>query len=69
MSEVIRSGYTYADLHVRMAFCSPGTTITDADLVAVFEVDVETQDKRVVQRGKKAVLASQVPLTAVKASQ
>ena len=27
-------GYTYADLHVGMAFRSPGRTITDADLVA-----------------------------------
>src|SRR4030095_4722406 len=34
MSEVTRSGYTYADLHVGMAFRSPGRTITDADLVA-----------------------------------
>jgi acyl dehydratase len=29
-----RLGYTYADLHVGMAFRSPGRTITDADLVA-----------------------------------
>ena len=28
------TGYTYADLHVGMAFRSPGRTITDADLVA-----------------------------------
>ena len=28
-----RPGYTYADLHVGMAFRSPGRTITDADLV------------------------------------
>jgi len=28
-----RSGYRYADLHVGMAFRSPGRTITDADLV------------------------------------
>jgi acyl dehydratase len=27
-------GYTYSDLHVGMAFRSPGRTITDADLVA-----------------------------------
>jgi acyl dehydratase len=27
-------GYTYADLHVGMAFRSPGRTITDADVVA-----------------------------------
>ncbi len=27
-------GYTYADLHVGMAFRSPGRTITDADLIA-----------------------------------
>jgi acyl dehydratase len=27
-------GYAYADLHVGMAFRSPGRTITDADLVA-----------------------------------
>ena len=29
-----RPGYTYDDLHVGMAFRSPGRTITDADLVA-----------------------------------
>ena len=29
-----RTGYRYADLHVGMAFRSPGRTITDADLVA-----------------------------------
>ena len=29
-----RRGYTYDDLHVGMAFRSPGRTITDADLVA-----------------------------------
>ena len=34
MSEATQSGYTYADLHVGMAFRSPGRTITDADLVA-----------------------------------
>ena len=28
------TGYRYADLHVGMAFRSPGRTITDADLVA-----------------------------------
>ena len=28
-----RNGYCYADLHVGMAFRSPGRTITDADLV------------------------------------
>ena len=37
--------------------------------IAVFDVEVETQDKRVVQRGKKALLVSKVPLTAVEASQ
>jgi acyl dehydratase len=158
-----RSGYTYADLHVGMAFRSPGRTITDADLVAfagltgdyselhtsdvyaassqfgqrvahgmlglayahglmwartgelretaiaflginewkfagpifvgdtifvnyriaelrdskskptqaiaIFDVEVETQDKRIVQRGRKALLVSKVPLSAVEASQ
>ena len=34
MSAGSKSGYTYADLHVGMAFRSPGRTITDADLVA-----------------------------------
>lgn len=34
MAEQPRLGYTYADLHVGMAFRSPGRTITDADLVA-----------------------------------
>lgn len=163
MSETRQSGYTYADLHVGMAFRSPGRTITDADLVAfagltgdyselhtsdvyaassqfgqrvahgmlglayahglmwartgelretaiaflginewkfagpifvgdtifvnyriaelrdskskptqaiaIFDVEVETQDKRIVQRGRKALLVSKVPLTAVEASQ
>jgi acyl dehydratase len=155
--------YTYADLHVGMAFRSPGRTITDADLVAfagltgdyselhtsdvyakssqfgrrvahgllgltyahglmwprtgelretaiaflgidgwkfagpifvgdtifvnyrvaelrdskskpdqaiaVFDVEVVTQDDRVVQRGRKVLLCSKVPLKAVKDSQ
>jgi len=30
-----RTGYRYADLHVGMAFRSPGRTITDADLVGI----------------------------------
>lgn len=158
-----RSGYRYADLHVGMAFRSPGRTITDADLVgfagltgdyselhtsdvyaknsqfgrrvahgllglayahglmwprtgelretaiaflginewkfvgpifvgdtifvnytlaelrdsksrpsqaiAIFDVAVVNQDERVVQQGKKALLVSKVPLTAVAASQ
>src|SRR5437868_3782824 len=34
MTDAKRVGYTYADLHVGMAFRSPGRTITDADLVA-----------------------------------
>lgn len=34
MSNEARLGYRYADLHVGMAFRSPGRTITDADLVA-----------------------------------
>jgi len=33
VSDERRSGYRYADLHVGMAFRSPGRTITDADLV------------------------------------
>jgi acyl dehydratase len=33
MSSTPRLGFTYADLHVGMAFRSPGRTITDADLV------------------------------------
>ena len=33
MSAQRASGYRYADLHVGMAFRSPGRTITDADLV------------------------------------
>ena len=33
MSDAVQGGYTYADLHVGMAFRSPGRTITDADLV------------------------------------
>lgn len=34
MTEERRTGLRYADLHVGMAFRSPGRTITDADLVA-----------------------------------
>ncbi|MEO8133506.1 MAG: MaoC/PaaZ C-terminal domain-containing protein [Betaproteobacteria bacterium] len=34
MADQRRSGLRYADLHVGMAFRSPGRTITDADLVA-----------------------------------
>lgn len=34
MADERRQGLTYADLHVGMAFRSPGRTITDADLVA-----------------------------------
>jgi acyl dehydratase len=158
-----RSGYRYADLHVGMAFRSPGRTITDADLmgfagltgdyselhtsdvyakssqfgrrvahgllglayahglmwprtgelretaiaflginewkfvgpifvgdtifvnytlaelrdsksrpsqaIAIFDVAVVNQDEQVVQQGKKALLVSKVPLTAVAASQ
>jgi acyl dehydratase len=37
--------------------------------IAIFDVEVETQDKRVVQRGRKALLVSKVPLSAVEASQ
>src|SRR4029079_16827955 len=33
MANARRTGYRYADLHVGMAFRSPGRTITDADLV------------------------------------
>ena len=36
--------------------------------IAVFDVDVVTQDERVVQRGKKSLLVSKVPLGAVEAS-
>ena len=34
MADAATPGYRYADLHVGMAFRSPGRTITDADLVA-----------------------------------
>ena len=33
MAEQRRTGYVYADLHVGMAFRSPGRTITEADLI------------------------------------
>jgi acyl dehydratase len=163
MGDAARLGLTYADLHVGMAFRSPGRTITDADLVgfagltgdfselhtsdvyaknsdfgrrvahgmlglayahglmwartgelrqtaiaflgigdwkfvapifvgdtifvnyriaelresrsrptqaiATFDVEVVDQDDRVVQRGRKALLVSKVPLHAVSASQ
>jgi len=34
MGNEARRGYAYADLHVGMAFRSPGRTITEADIVA-----------------------------------
>ena len=162
MSDERRTGYRYADLHVGMAFRSPGRTITEADLmgfagltgdfselhtsevygkasqfgrrvahgmlglayahglmwartgelretaiaflginewkflepifigdtifvnyvicelresksrptqaIATFDVSIVDQDDRVVQRGKKALLVSKVPLAAVAAS-
>jgi len=37
--------------------------------IAIFDVEVVTQDDRVVQRGRKALLVSKVPLTAVEVSQ
>jgi acyl dehydratase len=36
--------------------------------IAIFDVEVVTQEERVVQRGRKALLVSKVPLTAVEAS-
>src|SRR5438094_3760345 len=36
--------------------------------IAVFDVDVANQDDQVVQRGRKALLVSKVPLSAVEAS-
>ena len=36
--------------------------------IAIFDVEVVTHDDRVVQRGRKALLVSKVPLTAVEAS-
>src|SRR5512132_4364889 len=36
--------------------------------IAIFDVEVVTHDGRVVQRGRKALLVSKVPLTAVEAS-
>src|SRR5205809_7089933 len=36
--------------------------------IAVFDVDVVNQDEQVVQRGRKALLVSKVPLTAIAAS-
>jgi len=36
--------------------------------IAVFDVEIVTQDERVVQKGKKALLVSKVPLAAVAAS-
>ena len=36
--------------------------------IAVFDVDVVNQDERIVQQGRKALLVSKVPLTAVAAS-
>ena len=39
-----------------------------AQAIATFEVEVVDQDERVVQRGRKALLMSKVPLTAVAVS-
>jgi acyl dehydratase len=36
--------------------------------IAVFDVEIVTQDERVVQKGKKALLVSKVPLAGVEAS-
>ena len=36
--------------------------------IAIFDVEVVTHDDRVVQRGRKALLVSKVPLSAVEAS-
>src|SRR5215475_7073980 len=36
--------------------------------IAIFDVEVVTQDERVVQQGKKALLVSKVPLSGVTAS-
>jgi acyl dehydratase len=36
--------------------------------IAIFDVEVVTDDDRIVQRGRKALLVSKVPLTAVEAS-
>src|SRR5215475_6732822 len=36
--------------------------------IAIFDVEVVTQDERVVQRGRKALLVSKAPLAAVEAS-
>ena len=36
--------------------------------IAIFDVSVVNQDEQVVQQGKKALLVSKVPLTAVAAS-
>ena len=36
--------------------------------IAVFDVEIVTQDERVVQKGRKALLVSKVPLAAVAAS-
>ena len=96
MSADRAQGYAYADLHVGIAFRSPGRTITDADIlqpifigdtifnyriaelrdsrsrptqaIATFDVEVVNQNARVVQRGRKALLVSKVPLDAVAAS-
>jgi len=40
-----------------------------AQAIATFDVEVVNQDEQVVQRGRKALLVSKVPLAAVAASQ
>jgi acyl dehydratase len=45
------------------------STSKPTQAIAVFDVEVETQDKRIVQRGRKALLLSKVPLAAVESSQ
>jgi len=45
------------------------STSKPTQAIAVCDVEVETQDKRIVQRGRKALLLSKVPLAAVESSQ
>jgi len=44
------------------------STSRPTQAIATFDVEVVNQDERVVQKGRKALLVSKVPLSAVTAS-
>jgi hypothetical protein len=64
LSERVGIGH---DLHARIAELRDSKS-RPTQAIAEFVVEVVDQDDRVVQRGRKALLASKVPLGAVAAS-